>query len=121
MINSYIIINRKTSSIIKLFILNIFILTFIVIWGINTFYYQSFIQLHSKILYYKSNYYMEVLVPVKEVKQITNKNKLILNSKIYNYQIYNIDNNVIYINHTNFQKVYLKIQNLDKSYKINGY
>lgn len=121
MINSYIILNRKTSFIIKLFLINILILIIFVIWGINTFYYQTFIQLHSKLLYFDSNYYMEVLVPVKEVKEITNKNKIIIDSKEYNYTIYKIDNNIEYINQENTQKLYLQILNLDETCLINGY
>lgn len=121
MINSYIILNRKTSFIIKSFLINILILITFVIWGINTIYYQSFIKLHSKLLYFESNYYLEVLVPVKEVKQITKQNQININSVKYNYEIYKIDNNVEYKNNINYQYVYLKIFNLDKEYLVNGY
>lgn len=121
MINSYIILNRKTSLIIKSFIFNTLILIIIVIWGINTFYYQTFIQLHSKILYFDSYYFMEVLVPVKEVNQITEQNQIIIDSKQYNYKFYKIDPNAIYVDNINYQKVYLKILNLDDIYLINGY
>jgi hypothetical protein len=64
---------------------------------------------------------MEVLVPIKEVKEITNKNKIIIDSKEYNYKIYKIDNNIEYINKENTQKLYLQILNLDETYLINGY
>ena len=40
MIDSYIILNRKTNFIIKTFIFNILIIGLFVIWGINTFYYH---------------------------------------------------------------------------------
>jgi len=121
MINSYKILNRKTSFIIKIFIFNIFILIMFVIWGINTLYYQNFIQLHSHILYFDSYYYMEVLIPIKEVNQITKQSQIIIDSKKYNYEIYKIDNNAVYINEENYQKIYLKILNLDETYMINGY
>ena len=39
-------------------------------------------------------YYMEVLVPVKEVNQITKQNKIIIDKKIYNYTIYKTDNKI---------------------------
>lgn len=121
MINSYIILNRKTSFIIKTFIVNILILITFVIWGINTIYYQTFIHSHSKLLYFETNYYLEVLIPVKEVKQITKQNQIIINSVKYNYEIYKIDDNVKYKNNTNYQYIYLKILNLDEQYLINGY
>ena len=121
MINSYIILNRKTSFIIISFLINFLILITFVIWGINTNYYQSFIKLHSKLLYFESNYYLEVLVPVKEVKQITKQNQININSVKYNYEIYKIDNNVEYKNNINYQYVYLKIFNLNEELLVNGY
>lgn len=119
--NSYIIMNRKPSIVINAFLLNILILIMFVIWGINTFYYQPFIQIHSKLINLNSFYYMKVLVPVKEVNQITNQNQIIIDSKKYNYQIYKIDNNCQYKDGTNYQMVYLKVLNLDKLYLIDGY
>ena len=119
--NSYTILNRKSSFIINTFLLNILILMSFVVWGINTFYYQSFIQLHSKILYFDSFYYMEVLVPAKEVKQITEQSKIIIDEKTYDYKIYKTDNKIRYENNVNYQKIYLKVYNLDASYLIDGY
>lgn len=121
MINSYIILNRKTSFIIKLFIINVMILIIFVIWGINTFSYQTFIQTHSKILYFDSHFFLEVLIPSKEVNQVANNSQIIIDSKRYNYTVYKTDFNAEYKNNINYQKVYLKILNLDEMYKLNGY
>ena len=121
MINSYVILNRKTSFISKLFLIIILSLILIVIWGINTFYYQNYIKLHSQILYFNPNYYLEVLVPVKEVNQITKQNKIIIEDKTYNYYIYEIKSNVEYIDNINYLKILLRIDNLDETYLINGY
>ena len=122
MINHYLILNRKPSFIIKTFILVISFIIIAVIWGVNTFYYQNFIILHSRIKYFDNSYYfIEVLVPIKEVKQITNQNQIAINNKTYNYLIYKIDNNITYIDDENYQYVYLNVINLDDSYLINGY
>ena len=122
MINHYLILNRKPSFIIKTFILVISFIIIAVIWGVNTFYYQNFIILHSRIKYFDNSYYfIEVLVPIKEVKQITNQNQIAINNKTYNYLIYKIDNNITYINDENYQYVYLNVINLDDAYLINGY
>ena len=121
MINSYIILNRKTPFIMKLYIFIILSLTLFVIWSINTFYYQTFTQFHSKILKFNSFYYLEVLIPTKEVKQITSQNQIIIDSKKYNYKIYKIDANITYKNKQNYQKIYLEILNLEEDYLINGY
>ena len=121
MINSYIILNRKTSFITKLFIIIIILLSLFIIWGINTFYYQKYLKLHSKILYFNPNYYMEVLVPVKEVNQIMKQNKIIINDKEYNYKVYEVISNVEYIDNINYIRIVLEIYNLDEIYLVNGY
>mgnify|MGYP003304067771 CR=1 FL=1 len=121
MINSYIILNRKTSFISKLFLFIVLSLILLVIWGINTFYYQNYLKLHSQILYFNPNYYLEVLIPVKEVNQITKQNKIIIEDKTYNYSIYKIISDVEYIDNTNYLKILLRIDNLDISYLVNGY
>ena len=121
MIDSYIILNRKTNFIIKVFIFNFFLILLFVIWSINTFSYQSFFHIHSQVLKINSFYYLEVLIPVKEVYQITKQNKIIINSKEYNYHIEKIDTNFITKNQENYNKIYLKVDNLEKEYLVNGY
>ena len=121
MIDSYIILNRKSKFIIKLFLFNVLILLLLVMIGMNTFYYQKFFQFHSKIFYYNSLYYFEVLIPEKEVLAITRKNKLMIEKKQYNYQIVRIDPNIIYKDSINYQKVYLEVLHLDSKYQKNGY
>lgn len=121
MIDSYIILNRKTTFIIKFFMFNIFCIGLFVIWGINKFYFQTSFQFHSKISKFNSYYYLELLVPVKEVNEITNQNKIVIDKKEYYYHIYQINPEVIYINNTNYQKVYLDIENLESTYLKNGY
>jgi len=121
MIDSYIILNRKVNFIIKIFIFNVLLLTILVIWCINTLQYQSFFHIHSQILKINSFYYLEVLIPVKEVNLITNQNKIIFDSKEYHYQVYEIVPEVIYYQNDNCQKVYLEIHELEDIYKIDGY
>lgn len=121
MIDHYIILHRKTNFMIKFFIYNVLFLMILVIWMINTYPYQNFFHIHSKILNLNSHYYLEVLIPIKEVQTITKKNIMIINSKEYNYQIIQADQNVSYINKENYQKLLLEIQDLDEQYKINGY
>lgn len=121
MIDSYIILNRKTNFIIKIFICILSFLTILVIWGINTFSYRSFFHIHSQSLNLNSYYYLEVLVPAEEVNYITNKNKIVINSKEYNYKVYKIAPDITYIEQKNCLKLYLEIENLEEIYKINGY
>jgi hypothetical protein len=119
--SSYLILNRTPSLIIKAFIFNTIILAVLIIWGINTLYYQKFIKLHSEIVCCDSLFYSAVLVPIKEVKQIINNNSVKIEGKTYLYSVNRIDNNITYINNKNYIKIYLEIFNLDKEYLINGY
>lgn len=121
MIDKYIILNRKPNNIIKIFIIIIIFLTGIVIWGINNFTYQKYLLVHSQILNLNSYYYLEVLIPAKEVNQITKQNSLWINQKKYTYRILKIDNNIIFQNQENYIKVNLEINNLEKKYQVNGY
>lgn len=121
MIDSYIILNRKTNFIIKIFLYNICFLIILVIWWINTTNYQTFFHIHSQIQNLNSTFYMEVLIPVKEVKKITNQDKIVIDSKGYTYRVAKIEENIIYKNNINYQKLYLEIYHLDLTYQINGY
>ena len=107
---SYVISNRKPSLIIKIFIFNIIILVSLIICGINTLYYQTYITFLSKVVNYNDIYFLEILTPISKVPQIKNQNKIIIDKNTYNYQIYEIDNNVIFINNTNHQKIFLEME-----------
>ena len=121
MIDSYIILNRKVRPVIIVFILNICIIICLLIWGINTLEYQNFFHIHSKIIKLNSYYFLEVLIPVKEVNQIIGENNLFIGDEVYSYSIYKIDDNIIYKDNTNYQKIYLNVDRLDDKYLINNY
>lgn len=121
MIDGYIILNRRTKLIMNLFIFNIGIIVAFVIWGINTFYYQSYFYIHSKILNFNSYYLLEVLIPEKEVNQIIKEDKLLIGDSVYSYAVSDVGNDIIYQNNTNYFQVYLEVFELDDIYKINNY
>ena len=121
MIDGYIIMNRKTNLIIKMFVFNISIIIILVIWGINTFYYQSYFHIHSKLINFNSYYLLEVLIPEKEVNQITKENVLLIGDKVYNYSVYKIDDSIIYRDNINYIKLYLDVYDLEEKYMINNY
>ena len=121
MIDKYIILNRKPKIITNLFLVNFFLLTGFIIWGINTFTYQNYPLFHSQIKTQNSYYILEVLVPVKEVNEIINQNTLLINKTNYNYKYIKQSRKVIYQNNTNYIKIYLEVYNLEKKYLIEGY
>lgn len=121
MIDGYIIMNRRTDLIIKMFVFNISIIIILVIWGVNTFYYQSYFHIHSKLINFNSYYLLEVLIPEKEVNQIINKNVLLIGDQVYNYSVYQVSNNIVYRDNINYIKLYLDVFYLEEKYKINNY
>ena len=121
MIDKYIILNRKPRLVIVLFLIQLFLLTGFVTWGINTFSYQNYSLFHSRILSQNSYYFLEVLVPVREVNQVINQNVLWIDKSKYNYKFTNKSDSVIYHDGKNYLKVYLEIFDLDDEYLINGY
>lgn len=121
MIDKYIVLKRKPKIIVRLFILNIIFLTGLIIWCINTVSYQNFFHIHSKVLNLNSYYFLKVLIPVKEVNEITNQKTLWINNKMYYYKVIKQDNKIIYKEHKNYQTIYLEVKNLEKKYKINNY
>ena len=83
MIDTYYILNKKCNFFIYIFILNVIILIMYIIYGMNTYTYQNYIQLHSKIIIKNSLFYLEVLIPEKEVSNITTNEKIIIEKKNY--------------------------------------
>ena len=114
-------LHRKPRVLMKVFIFNIFLLTGLVIWGINTFMYQNYFQVHSQVLNLNSYYFLEVLIPVKEVNTVTYQNKLWINKKEYHYRVIDQGNNITYLDGDNYLTLYLAVDDLEKMYQINGY
>ncbi len=121
MIDTYYILNKKCNFSIYVFILNVIILLSYIIYGMNTYIYQTYIQLHSEIIIKNSLFYLEVLIPEKEVSNVVKEEKIIINQKEYQYKVVKQDNRITYLNHVNYQKCYLEINHLDKEYQKEGY
>lgn len=121
MIDKYIILNKKMNIVMRVFIYNIILLTGLIIWCINTIPYQKYFLIHSQISSLNSYYCIEVLIPVKEVNRVISKNTLWINRKKYTYKVLKKDEKIIYKNKTNYLKLYLEVNNLEKEYLIDGY
>ena len=118
MLDSYIILNRNPKIIIKLFTYTSLALFILLIYLSNIINYTSYFKTYSCITFIDDNYYLKIVIPVDKLNLITTKNQIILDNNIYNYQVYKIVNIKKDINS---QIVYLKIDNLESSYKINNY
>lgn len=118
MLDSYIILNRNPKIIIKLFTYTSLALFVLLIYLSNIINYTSYFKIYSCITFIDNNYYLKIVIPIDKLNLITTKNQIILDNNIYNYQVYKIVNDK---NDNNSQIVYLKIDNLESSYKINNY
>lgn len=121
MIDGYVIQNRKPKLVIKIFVFIMFLVISLFVWGINTLIYHDFYHLNSKIKKFNSYYFLEVLVPVEEVNRIVKQKYLFIDDIQYFYDVYNISNDAIYENDSNYQRLYLEVKGLNESYLIDGY
>ncbi len=66
-------------------------------------------------------YLLKIMTPISDLSSISQNKFLLINDKEYMYQIYEIEDNLIYEDDSVYQIVYLKIRNLEDYYQINNY
>lgn len=116
--NTYLINNKKHN---KLFILSIIIIVSFVFLIIltHTIKYKTYYK--NKIIVYKNDsYYLKTYINAKEINKITKNKKIIIDNKLYNYQIISIENLEVTPNYQNYQEITLEVKNLVENYKINN-
>ena len=116
MLDSYIILNRKHTYIIKIYYYILIIFTLILTYFIFTTIHITYFKNTSIITLNNNKYYLKLIIPLKKINLITENNFLIIKDKKYNYQIKKIKPHK-----KNKLLIYLEIKNLDNSYKINNY
>ena len=121
LIDTYILMNRKPKIILKLFIYNILILIVLVIYVLFNCNYTSYFYSDSKITLKDNMYLLKIMTPISDLSSISQNKFLLINDKEYMYQIYEIEDNLIYEDDSVYQIVYLKIWNLEDYYQINNY
>ena len=94
-------------------ILIILIITFIYVTTLYN--YQTYYITKGKIIDNK----LELIVPLDDIKYITNQSNLMINNKLYNYKIISVSNE-LYIDelYNNYKYLYLEVKNLNS---INNY
>lgn len=121
MIDTYILLNRKTKLISKLFIYNILILIILMIYILSKFEYTSYFYSNSQITFMDNYFLLKINTSLEDIQTISKSNSIIINNKEYMYQIYKIENDVMYENNNQYQVIYLKILNLEEYYWIENY
>lgn len=117
MIDKYIILNRQPKILLYIFWLIILLFSIISIYIFNTLTYTSYYSNNSLIVLKDNHYYLKLKIKIEDLKLLRKKNQIFVDDNIYNYQIYKIEENI----DNNSQIIYLEINNLDDSYKINNY
>lgn len=118
MFEKYVIINRKPKIIMKIFVYNILVLMVLSVYLSREISYTSYYSIYSYIFYSNNEYYLKLIVPIDKINLIIEQNMLNIEDNAYNYEVNEIDSNVI---NNNSQVIYLKVYKLDSSYKINNY
>lgn len=116
--NTYLINNKKHNKLFALSIIIIVSFVFLIILT-HTIKYKTYYK--NKIIVYKNDsYYLKTYINANDINIITKNKKIIIDNKLYNYQIISIENLEVTPNYQNYQEITLEVKNLVENYKINN-
>ena len=96
-VNSYIILNKNTKKLIKLFIITSLFIILLLVLTLNIKY-KKYYYLYGQV---DNNYRLILYCDIKYLEVIKKNNKVVINNNIYNYKILSIDTNYTILNNTN--------------------
>ena len=96
-VNSYIILNKNTNKLIKLFIITSLFIVLLLILTLNIKY-KKYYYLYGQV---DSNYRLILYCDIKYLEVLKKNNKVVINNDTYNYKILSIDTNYTILNNTN--------------------
>lgn len=96
-VNSYIILNKSTNKLIKLFIITSLFIILLLVLTLNIKY-EKYYYLYGTV---DSNYRLILYCDIKYLEVIKKNNKVVINNDTYNYKILSIDTNYTILNNTN--------------------
>lgn len=96
-VNSYIILNKNTNKLIKLFIITSLFIVLLLILTLNIKY-KKYYYLYGQV---DNNYRLILYCDIKYLEVIKKNNKVVINNDTYNYKILSIDTNYTILNNTN--------------------
>ena len=113
-VNSYIILNKSTNKLIKLFIITSLFIILLLVLTLNIKY-KKYYYLYGQV---DNNYRLILYCDIKYLEVIKKNNKVVINNNTYNYKILSIDTNYTILNNTNnYIQVVIDI-NLNREDKI---
>ena len=95
----------------------IFITSIIIVFSYNYIDYYKSKGIVTKI---DNNYYIKVKIFNKDIDTLTNNNKIIIDNKVYKYNIKYFQNKLYISNKENYRYIYLQTE-LEDKYKIPDY
>ena len=96
-VNSYIILNKSTNKLIKLFIITSLFIILLLVLTLNIKY-KKYYYLYGQV---DNNYRLILYCDIKYLGVIKKNNKVVINNNTYNYKILSIDTNYTILNNTN--------------------
>lgn len=96
-VNSYIILNKNTNKLIKLFIITSLFIILLLVLTLNIKY-KKYYYLYGQV---DNNYRLILYCDIKYLEVIKKNNKVVINNNNYNYKILSIDTNYTILNNTN--------------------
>mgnify|MGYP007091809078 FL=1 len=96
-VNSYIILNKNTNKLIKLFIITSLFIILLLSLTLNIKY-KKYYYLYGQV---DNNYRLILYCDIKYLEVIKKNNKVVINNNTYNYKILSIDTNYTILNNTN--------------------
>lgn len=96
-VNSYIILNKSTNKLIKLFIITSLFIILLLVLTLNIKY-KKYYYLYGQV---DNNYRLILYCDIKYLEVIKKNNKVVINNDTYNYKILSIDTNYTILNNTN--------------------
>ena len=96
-VNSYIILNKSTNKLIKLFIITSLFIVLLLVLTLNIKY-KKYYYLYGQV---DNNYRLILYYDIKYLEVIKKNNKVVINNNTYNYKILSIDTNYTILNNTN--------------------
>lgn len=96
-VNSYIILNKNTNKLIKLFIITSLFIVLLLVLTLNIKY-KKYYYLYGQV---DNNYRLILYCDIKYLEVIKKNNKVVINNNTYNYKILSIDTNYTILNNTN--------------------
>lgn len=118
-IDNEIILQRKISSLVYVYIMIIIVFMLSLIILCFLFNYKIYYKTRGVIEYIEDYYYIRIYIPIEDIIYITNNDTVRINKKDYVYNIFSIDNEYFTDNNKTYQVIKL-MSDLDKEYRFNN-